>query len=115
ASTSRKFDVAAAGNERLAAVVVGSVDVDSRLLDLIEEHGRSSIGTDPVLVAADRRAGAAVTYRAAGRVRAGARGDDELVVLSAGADNSVMWLDVEGSLPALVALLSLTWDFPLAP
>lgn len=114
-STPAKYAVAAASNEHLGAIVLGSGDVDARLLDLLEDRGRTSLGADRALRAAAQRVRSTAACGAAVRVRAGARGEDDIVVISAGADDDAIWFDAEGSLPAFLVLLSLAMDFPAPP
>jgi hypothetical protein len=101
-----EYRVSAAANDSYGAVVVGAGDVDARLLDLIDEHGRNSLGANPVFAAVEKRVRATAACAAALRLRVGARGEEELAVLSVGTDDRILWLDADGSLLAFRAFAS---------
>jgi len=101
-----EYRATAAASDRYGAIVIGAGDVDARLLDLVEEQGRTSLGADPVLAGTAKRVRATAACAATVRLRVGAHGEQEMAVFSAGTDDEVIWLDVEGSLLAFRALLS---------
>jgi hypothetical protein len=106
AKTPFEYRAIAAANDAHGAIVFGGGDVDARLLDLLEERGRTSLGDDATLTAVAQRVHATAACAATVRLRAGARGEQEIAVVTAGTGDGAMWLDVDGSLLAFRALAS---------
>jgi hypothetical protein len=106
ASARAPIRAVAAAKDDLGAIVFGSGDVDARLLDLIDARGRTSLGADETFAAVAARVQSTAAYAGSVRLRVGPRGEREIAVFSAGADDELLWLDARASAAALRALLS---------
>jgi hypothetical protein len=101
-----RYGAVAAAKDDRSAVVIGSSNVDARLMELIDDRGRTSLGTDPMVLAAAVQARSSAAYAGSVRLRVGTRGERETAVWSAGVDDELVWLDARASPAALRALLS---------
>lgn len=101
-----RYGAVAASKDDRSAIVIGSSNVDARLMELIDDVGRTSLGTDPMVLAAAAQARSSAAYAGCLRLHVGTGGEREIAVWSAGVDDDLIWLDAQASPAALRALLS---------
>jgi hypothetical protein len=110
-----RYGAVAASKDDRSAIVIGFGNVDARLMELIDERGRTSLGVDRIVADAAAQAQGTATYAGSMRLRVGPQGERQVAVWSAGAEDELIWVDARASTSALRALLSQDGVFGATP
>ena len=101
-----RYEAVAASKDDRSAIVLGSGVLHARLLELIDERGRTSLGVDRIVATSASQAQSTAAYAGSVRLREGSRGERQVAVWSLGTEEGLIWLDARASNAGLHALLS---------
>jgi hypothetical protein len=115
AATPIRYGAVSATKGHRSAIVIGSGDMDARLMELIDDSGRISLGADGIVAETAARVQNDAAYAGSVRLRVGERGESEIAAWVAGTSDEAIWLDARASTTTLRALLSEDGIFGRAP